>query len=378
MLRSSLILALLALSTTVACTESSSGASADSAAATPIVINAQDIAVAETKTLGSSVLVSGNLDPSDVVDVKAQIGGTITGIRVDRGTPVARGAVLATVEAQGIRSQAAGAEAQVAAARAQLSVAQQRLEGSKRLFEAGAISSIEYKTAQANVEAAEAQLAAARAVAAGASESAARTTITAPINGVISARAVNGGEAVSANDLLFTIVNSAELELKGQVGVTDAARIRVGQPVTFALDGYGGQTFRGSVVRVDPTADPATRQVGVYVRLANQGRRIVGGQYARGRIETGGTTTAVVVPEAALVGRQADSATVYVILGNRVVRRPVIAGARDDATGLVAIHSGLTAGDRVLLNPSSDIGEGTLISTPADRPAAPAPGIKSR
>lgn len=373
MRRSTLFLPLFAVTIAAGCSKSSSGTTADSAAPTPIVVNAQDIAVAEMRTVGSAVLVSGNLDPADVVEVKSQIAGTITGVRVDRGSPVNRGDVLAVIEAQGIRSQAAGAEAQVAAARAQLSVAQQRLEGSKKLFEAGAISSIEYKTAQANVDAAQAQVAAARANAAGASESAERATIRAPISGVVSARTVNGGEAVATNTALFTIVNSNQLELRGQVGVTEAARIRVGQPVTFTLDGYPNQAFRGSVARIDPTADPATRQVGVYVRLENQGRRIVGGQYARGRIETGGTTTSVVVPEAAVVSRQADSATVYVVIGNRVARRSIIAGTRDDATGLIPVLSGLKAGDRVLLNPSSDIGEGTLISTPADKPASTRP-----
>jgi membrane fusion protein, multidrug efflux system len=365
----------LTLTLALACSKGESTPSIDSTAQTPIIVSAQDIATAESRTIGAAVLVSGSLDPADIVLVKAQIPGTVNGVRVDRGSAVSRGQTLAVIEAQGIRSQAAGAEAQVAAARAQLSVAQQRLEASKRLFEAGAISSIEYKTAQANVDAAEAQVAAARANAAGASESASRATITAPISGVVSDRKVSGGEAVSNGDDLFTIVDASQLELAGQVGIAEASRIRVGQAVIFSLDGYPNQVFRGQVERVDPTADPTTRQVGVHVRMANQGRRIVGGQYARGRIETGGTTTATVVPEAAIVSRMADSATVYEVVGNRVVRRAVTVGGRDDATGLVAVLSGLNAGARVLLNPSSDIGDGTLISTPADRsqPAARRP-----
>lgn len=340
---------------------------------TPIIVSAGDIATAESRVIGAAVLVSGNLDPAEIVVIKAQVPGTVTGVRVDRGSSVNRGAVLATIEAQGIRSQAAGAEAQVAAARAQLSLAQQRLEASKKLFEAGAISSIEYRTAQANVDAADAQVAAARANAAGANETAARATITAPISGVVSARMVNAGEAVNPGADLFTIVDASELELQGQVGVTEASRIRAGQTVTFSLDGYPNQVFRGAVARVDPTADPNTRQVGVYVRMPNQGRRIVGGQYARGSIETGGTTTATVVPEAAIVGQQNDSATVFVVVGNRVNRRTVTVGARDDATGLVAV-TGINSGDRVLLNPSSDVGDGTLISAPSDRtPPTPRP-----
>jgi membrane fusion protein, multidrug efflux system len=368
----SILLAAVAALSLAACGKKDAAAADSTAGPAPIVLSPQDVGTAESRMLGAAVLLSGNLDPAEVVALKAQIPGTVTGVRVDRGSHVARGQVLAIIEAQGIRSQAAGAQAQVAAARAQLSVAQQRLTASKRLFDAGAISSIEYRTAQANVDAAEAQVAAAQAGAAGASESAARATIVAPISGIVSQRAVSGGEAVNPGADLFTIVNASELELEGQVGVQDAARVRVGQPVTFALDAYPNQQFRGRVARVDPTADPATRQVGIYVRMANPGNRIVGGQYARGRIETGGTTRAVVLPEGALTSRTADSAAVFVVVGNKVTRRSVAVGARDESSGLVAVLGGLNEGERFLVNPSTDIGEGTVISIAGDLPVSPA------
>jgi membrane fusion protein, multidrug efflux system len=368
----SIVLTAVAALALAACGKKDAAAADSTAGPAPIVLSPQDIGTAESRMLGAAVLLSGNLDPAEVVQLKAQIPGTVSGVRVDRGSPVVRGQVLAVIQAQGIRSQAAGAQAQVAAARAQSSVAQQRLAASKRLFDAGAISSIEYRTAQANAEAAEAQVAAAQAGAAGASESAARATIVAPITGIVSDRAVSGGEAVNPGAELFTVVNASELELEGQVGVQDAARVRVGQPVTFALDAYPNQQFRGRVARVDPTADPATRQVGIYVRMPNPGNRIVGGQYARGRIETGGTTRAVVLPEAALTSRSTDSATVFVLVGNKVSRRTVALGARDESSGLVAVLSGVNEGERFLINPSTDIGEGTVISIAGDRPAAPA------
>jgi membrane fusion protein, multidrug efflux system len=270
---------------------------------------------------------------------------------------------MATIAAQGIRSQAAGAQAQVAAARAQLAVAQQRLAGSKRLFDAGAISAIEYRTAQANVEAAEAQVAAARAQSAGAGEAAARATITSPISGVVSARDVNDGEPVSIGDNLFTVVNASELELAGQVGVEQAARVRVGQPVSFALDVYPNQVFKGRVARVDPTADPGTRQVGVFVRLSNPGNRILGGQYAQGRIETGSTATAITIPEAAVMNRTSAGGQVYVIAsGNKLSLRTVTLGQRDESSGRIAVLTGVQSGERVVLNPTSDMKDGSVVS----------------
>lgn len=340
------------------------------AAAQPVVqstvLGAQDIAVAALKPSGGGVLISGSLEPADVVTLTAQVGGTVRGVRVDRGTHVSRGSVLATIEAQGVRGQAAGARAQVAAARAQLSLAQQRLAAARRLHEAGAIADIEYRTAQANVDLAEAQLAGAQAQAAGAAESAQRATIVSPIDGVVSRRAVNGGEAVASGDPLFTVVNANALELAGQIGVQDAARVRAGQAVTFTLDAYPNQLFRGRVERVDPTADPATRQVGVFVRLPNVKTRIVGGQFARGRIETGGATTAVMIPESALFDRMADSAHVFIVNGNRVQRRTALLGARDE-TGQIAVRSGVAPGEKVLLNPSPDMRDGAAVSLSADR-----------
>ncbi|HYC49986.1 MAG TPA: efflux RND transporter periplasmic adaptor subunit [Gemmatimonadaceae bacterium] len=371
-------LALLSVALLAACgggDDTATPAASDSpAAATPagtVVLGSQDLAVAEMSTIGSGLTISGNLDPADVVQVRAQVPGTVAGVRVDRGSSVRAGAVLAIIEAQGIRSQAAGAQAQVSAAQAQLSIAQQRLDASKRLFDAGAISEIDYKQAQANVQVAQANLAGARAAAAGAGESAGRATITAPISGVVSARMVSGGEAVSPGAPLFTVVNASELELAGRVGVADAARVRVGQPVTFTLDAYPNQVYRGRVARMDPTADPGTRQVGVYVRLANPNNRIVGGQFARGTIETGSSLSAVVIPEVALANRTGNAATVFVLNGNRVSRRSVTVGERDAASGRIAVLNGLQAGERVLLNPTSDITDGTQVSVTSDAPPAP-------
>ncbi len=341
-------------------------ADAKTATAAPTVVLApMDLATAESRTISQGVTLSGNLDPAEVVEMKAQVPGTVTQVRVDRGSSVRRGSVMAVIEAQGIRSQAAGAAAQVVAARAQLSIAQQRLAGSKKLFDAGAISSIEYKTAQANLEAAEAQVAVAQAQSAGAGESAARATITAPINGVVSARAVNGGEAVNVGANLFTVVNASELELAGQVSVQEAALVRAGQPVSFTLDAYPNQILRGRVARVDPTADPGTRQVGVYVRLPNPGNRIVGGQFAHGTIESGTTLTAVVIPQSAIMSRSGSNGVVFTVNGNKLSKHDVVLGAPDAATGLIAVTSGISAGNRVLLNPTTDTRDGTIVTISA-------------
>lgn len=340
------------------------------AAETAMVLQPSDVALVEALPLNSGVLLTGTLNPYRIVEVRAQVPGLVSRLAVDRGDAVRDGQLLAVIEAEGIRSAAAGAQAQVAAAQAALSVARQRLESSRKLFEQGAISEIDMKTAQAGYEAAEGQVAAARAQASGAAESARRANVTSPIGGEVSQRHVSEGEAVNPGQAIVTVVNSAQLELAGQIPVLQAANVRPGQRVEFTLDAYPGQKFQGTVARVEPTADPATRQVGVYLRLDNPQRRIVGGLFATGRVLTGAVDTVLVVPEAA-IRRDGEKAYVLAVAQDRLVRRDVVTGTEDPATGRTQIVSGLTRGERVLVAPGA-VQENTVVrfSTPPAPAAA--------
>ena len=338
-------------------------AAAEQPAGAPIVLSEADVAVVTTSSVGTGVVVTGPLEPWRIVEVRAQVPGVVSDLRVDRGDAVGQGATLARIEAEGIRGAAASARAQVAAAEANVALASRQLESARRLHEAGAMSDIEFQQAQTAYQAARAQLSAAQAGALGASESASRANVTSPISGEVSARMVSAGEAVNPGQPMFTVVNTSQLELKGSVPVNMAARIRAGMPVEFAIDAYPGRVFSGTVARVEPTADPATRQVGVYVRLNNPGRAIVGGVFAVGRILTGEQTTTVVVPMSALRGGENDP-HVYAIRDGHAARVSVQPGARNEAAGMVEIASGLTAGETVIVSPG-ELRDGAEVRIPA-------------
>ena len=341
---------------------------AGAARATPIVLTTQDIAEARLADVTTGVLLTGSLEPADRATVTAQVGGTLGPITVDRGSRVTRGQRLATIQAAGIRSQAAGARASVAAAEAQLAVARTQRDAQKRLFEAGASSRVDYENAQAAYAAAEAQVAAARAQATAAGEAAGYTVVTAPLSGVVSDRPAEPGEAVSSGDPILTIVNTTTLELAGRIPVDEAGAVRVGQQVIFALDAFPGREFRGTVARKDPAADPSSRQVGVYVRLPNPNGEITAGQYARGQVSGRRVEDAVTIPVTAVQGTGADRA-VFVVEGDTLARRAVTLGARDEGAGIVAVTSGLEAGERVLARPTPSIAAGQPIVVSTDQRA---------
>ncbi len=346
-------------------------------AVSPVVLAPADVATASTETIGEGVAVTGPLNPYHVAEVRAQVPGVLTDLRVDRGSRVSAGEVMAQIQADGIRSQAASAKAAVAAAQAGLAVATKQLESSKKLHAAGAVSDFDLQQAQAGYDAAQAQLAAAHAGDAAAAEAARHASVVAPFAGEVSVRTVNQGEAVNPGQSLLTVVDPAILEFQGTVPVEQAATVRAGQEVEIGLDAYPGRVFRGTVARVDPTASAQTRQVGVYVRLANQNRGVLGGVYASGRILTGSSHQGIVVPLAALRGAGQDS-YVWAVRGNRAVKQAVKLGARDERRGWVEVLEGVQAGETVVAA-AGDLADGTPVRvaapagvSPVERGAAPA------
>lgn len=311
-----------------------------------VELGESDVAVAQRADLAAGAVLTGSLMPYRVVPLKAQVPGTVSEVKADRGTRVRKGQVLATIDAEGIRGQAA-------AAQANLALATQRLESARVLHEAGAMSDIDFNAAKAGYEAARAQAAAA-------AEQAVHTTIVSPIDGVVSARMVETGEAVNPGQELFTVVNTERLELSGQVSIEAASRIRPGMPVVFTLDAQPGRELRGTVDRIEPMADLRTRQVGVYVQLPNPAGALVAGQFATGRIVGEQIESALVVPATAVRVSGARS-FVLAIEDGRVVRREVQTGLRDELTGMVAILSGIEEGEQVISAPVAAIEPGTQV-----------------
>lgn len=328
-------------------------------------LSSADVGVADTSTLAAGVLVTGSLRPADVVVVRAQVTGTLQNLRVDRGSSVSQGQALATIQAEGVQSQAIGAKAAVAAARAALALAEKKLEASRTLHKAGAISDVDLKAAEAEFENAQAQVASATAQSAAAGESASRATVSSPITGVVSDRKKQRGEAVNAGDELLTVVNPRELELAANVPVDEAGAVKVGQSVRFTLASLPGESFTGRVDRKDPVANEDTRQIGLYLRVPNPRGNIVAGQFASGRIVSGNAKAVIVVP----IGAVRETSGKFWVLrldNGKVEKRDVTVGSRDETNGIVVITSGLAVGDRVIKAPSLAITSGTPVTIAAD------------
>lgn len=337
----------------------------------PLMLGPADVAVVTESRVAGGVQISGPLDPAISVEIKSQIDGTLHDLHVDRGSAVTRGQSLAVIEGAGLQGAASAARAAIASAQADQAVADQNYSASQKLFAAGAISQLELKTAAAQQQGAVARLENARTQAAIAEENLKYADVASPITGSVSARVVEGGQAVRKGDQLFTVVDTRVLELKGRIGVDDAAGVRVGQKVSFTLDAMPGRSFDGSIARIDPLADPGTRQVGVYAQLANGDHRLVAGQYAHGRILLGGATSqGLAVPSSAVRTAQDGSHSVLVIRNAHVTKRPVEIGTIDEVNGLTLITKGLQKGEQVIAG-TAVIADGAAVVLPAPAPGNP-------
>ncbi len=330
----------------------------------PLMLGPADVALVTESSIAGGVLISGPLDPAVTVDIKAQIDGTIRDLQVDRGSAVSKGQSLAAIEGAGLQATASSAKAAIASALADQAVADQSYAASQKLYAAGAISELALKTAAAQQRGAAARLENARTQADIAQENLKYASVTSPITGSVSARAIDKGQAVRKGDQLLTLVDTRVLELKGRIGVDDAVGVKIGQKVTFTLDAAPDRSFEGRVARIDPLADPGTRQVGVYAQLPNDNHQLVAGQYARGRIASGGAKAqGLAVPSSAVRTEADGSRSVLVISNAHVTKRPVEIGAIDQVNGLTIITKGLQKGEQVIAG-TAVIADGAAVQLP--------------
>jgi RND family efflux transporter MFP subunit len=259
----------------------------------------------------------------------------LTQVLVKEGQPVRKGQVLARFRADALAPAAASAKAQLEAAHSDL----QRMTN---LEKAGAVAQRDLDNARSTYEAAAAN-------AAQAQERLADATVRAPFDGVVAERHVTSGDRVGEGDPLFRVVNTAELEFEATVTAERAALLRPGTPVSLTVVGVPAGTVSGRIARVNATADPATRQVRVYVVVANREGRLVGDLFASGRVVLREAKQALAAPAPAIHVGASGGSELWVIEGGKLATRPVTVGLRDESAALTQVQGAVAAGDTVVV-----------------------------
>jgi RND family efflux transporter MFP subunit len=355
-----------------------------------------DVVVAGPVTGAQHFLLPGQTAAWHASTIFARVNGYVGKWYVDMGDHVQEGQLLASIETPELDAQAAAARAQLDAARAQVGVRRAEAELARTTYERwrdspkGVVSEQEreekraaHDSAVARLQSAVADVALDEARVKQYSSLAQFKQVTAPYSGVITERAIDIGNLVTAGSTsstthLYALTQNDPMRVYVDVPQSAAADLmQAGVPVQIQMSDGSQQQYEGQVARTAQALNPQARTLRVEVDIPNSDGRIVPGMYVKvsfalapkGRVQ---------IPAAALLLR-ASGPQVARVGADGKVSFPDVTIARDDGS-LVELGSGVSPGDRLVLNPSSQITQGQAVQIHSiddgSKPASAAAGPK--
>jgi len=344
--------------TVAACSESAQSAPAGPPPPATVQLAPENVVTAAVSEIAAGPTISGQLTPARKATVRAQVGGSIVALTVDRGERVASGAEIAKISSRDLQASFESSQAMVKSAETALAVASSELQRTDALVKGGALAARDLEQAKNTVSNAEAQLAAARARQRSTWQQLDDTSVRAPFAGIVSERPASLGDVVAPGTELLTIIDPSSMRLEALVPSDHIEQIRHGAKVHFNIRGASG-TFEGIVDRISPAADPVTRQVSIFVSVPNSGGKLIAGLFAEGRVEIT-KRQGVVIPLAA-VDETGASPTVTRIRDGKAERADVELGPRETETEQVEVVKGVAAGDLLVIGSAKGIAAGTAV-----------------
>ncbi|MGE5850805.1 MAG: efflux RND transporter periplasmic adaptor subunit [Candidatus Methylomirabilota bacterium] len=340
--------------------------------------------------------VTGALMADAQTEVASEIDGRVTQVLVERGLVVKAGTVLVRMDDRDAINQLREAEATEAQTRERLGLvdgeyfdpiktpdvrqsravmdrAEADYQRFKQLLDEGAISRSEHDLRRTDFLTAKAQhestinqvrqlfqtLQAQKARVAMAQKALEDTVIRAPYSGQVAEKHVNDGKYAKKGDRLVTLVRVDPLRVELTVPEAAVASIQKGQKVSFTVQTHPDRPFTGTIAYVGPALRTDSRALVVEALVPNGAGHLQPGLFATARIELPATRPSVLVPTAA-VRTEAGVARVFVAKGDRAELRFVQVGR--EASGLIEILRGVTAGERVVVQTGDGLADGVTIT----------------
>lgn len=316
-----------------------------------------------TGPLVVKVSATGNLQPTNQVDVGSELSGIVDKVFVDDNDRVKKGQVLAVLDLSKLHDAVSKSRANLAAAEAAVrqaeATAAEARASYRRLQQVAELSGgkvpskseldvgeAAFKRAEAGVASARASVTQARAALQSDETNLGKASLRSPINGIVLTRKVEPGQTVAASfqaPVLFTLAEDlARMELQVDVDEADVGQVQVGQQAVFTVDAWPGREFRAVITRVgfgSQTKEGVVSYLTV-LRVDNDDLSLRPGMTGSAEITTLTRDKALLVPNAALRftppggGRKAQKGSVLSALmprppaSNRQVRKTAEAGAR--------------------------------------------------
>lgn len=294
------------------------------------VVAIREVPLSETYT--------ANIEAENLNNIAPATPNRIRRILVDVGDPVRKGQTLVELDAANIDQ-----------LKIQLDQIERDYNRAAELLRIGSGTQMAVEQAKAQLDAARTQYRNARE----------NTILTSPISGVVTARNYDPGDMSGSLPILS--VGQTMPKVKAVINVTenDLTRVKRGMDAAVKFDAFPDETFQGTVSRISPAVDPATRTFAVEVTVANQAGNIKPGLFAYVTLDFGSRNN-VVVPDRAVV-KQTGSGNkfVYVYSNGKVSFNAVELGRRlGDG---YEILSGVADGDSVVIAGQTRLADGIAV-----------------
>ena len=335
----------------------------------------------DSKVKRATLELPGRLEAYAQAQLYARVSGYIKEWRVDIGSPVTAGQLLAEIDAPDLDQQIMQAQADLTAAQANLVLSTANLARGQSLIASAAISKLDLEQREADasnkagiVKSAQANLARLRAL-----EQYKR--IVAPFDGIVTARATDVGALINAGaggSALFVVSDTKRLRAYVNVPQNYVPGIKVGTKARIMVPEYPNRSFPAVVEASAQSVEAASGTTRMQLVVDNASGELMTGAFANVSLDLASPEIALSVPASALIFDQDGLKVATVDGANRVVLKTVTI-ARDMGR-TIEIGSGLDAQDRVIESPQEGIATGDEVQT-ANAPArsgAPGPEAKQR
>ena len=331
----------------------------------PMMMVQEDLVKISAGRIASGPIISGSLQAKKQADLRAEVSAIVVQVLKDNGDKVQKGDLLVRLDDTIFRQALISSQEAERAAQQSFDQAERQYKRLTTLSNSGAVSTQAKEDAELRRNSAQSDLAAARARVTQDTQQLARTEVRAPFAGIVGNRLASNGDTAQVGKALLKVIDPTSMRFEGFVPSDQIQHIKVGQSVTFYINGSRDKAFEGRVERINPVADIGTRQVGVQVALTGTENLTVG-LFAEGRVQSD-ISQALSIPETSLI-QQGDNAYVWRVQKGVLNKVEIGLGTRDVESGDYAITAGIAEGDTILRHPRGLLVDGAQVSfekTPA-------------
>lgn len=350
-----------------ACGKDKEKAKSEAAATTEALqIAPEDLRSMSVGAYAVGPVITGSIQPEKRADLRAEVSAVVQQVLKENGQLVKKGELLVRLDDTSIRDGLASADEAARASAQTFEQAERQYQRLKTLQAQGMSSLQALEDAELRRNGAQSDLVAAKARVVTARQLLQRTEVRAPFDGVVSERKVSIGDTAQIGKELVKVIDPRSMRFEGLVSADRMHELKVGQQVSFRVNGYTQSDFVGKIRRVDAAANATTRQVEVLVDFAEGKGPDVAGLYAEGRVESG-SVRSLMLPEGSLL-RSGDEAYAWRVKDGKLAKVKLDLGERDARRGEYAVRNGLNEGDQVLRSPGSNLKDGQAVKMVATPP----------